>query len=194
MYAYIYNRARSPGHDKVQLFGKDVSFTEVQYEVVLAHSAIKRIIDLSCSKKNVAFPRRADHSRSVHFFLMVLTQINAPQPLVLVCKFDTTTNHKRSEDDLIPVRKSGPYIHTYISPWTEHFLLYACDCARVFLLLCPNCQFIISSATMMDLTPCHQTACHTEITYGAAQTVAKYIKGFLENHVFFNLKKIWVSD
>jgi len=92
----------------VPLFGKDVSFTEVQYEVVLAHSGIKRTIDLSCSKKNGAFPRRgvltADHSRSAHFFLMVLTQINAPQPLALVCEFSTTTNHKRSEDDLIPVR------------------------------------------------------------------------------------------
>jgi len=29
MYAYIYNSGRSPGHDKVQLFGKDVHFTEV---------------------------------------------------------------------------------------------------------------------------------------------------------------------
>jgi len=29
---------------------------------------------------------------------------------------------------------------------------------------------------------------------GAAHTVAKYIKGALENHVFFNLKKIWVFD
>jgi len=29
---------------------------------------------------------------------------------------------------------------------------------------------------------------------GAAPTVAKYIKGALENNIFFNLKKIWVFD
>ena len=129
IYTHIYISAHSTGHDKVQLLGNNVHYMEAKCKVVLAHSGIKRIIDLSCSKKNVAFPcwgaLTADHSRSAHFFLTVLTQINAPQSLVLACEFNATTNHKPFENDLILVCKGS---HTYISPWTRTL-----PCVRTWL-------------------------------------------------------------
>jgi hypothetical protein len=91
---------------------------------------------------------------------VVLTQLNAPQQLELVCEFNTTTNHKPSEDD-VPVRQERPY--TYFGMGRNTFLLYPFECARVFFFLCPDCPSF-ASAIMMDLTQCHQTTCHTEIT------------------------------
>jgi hypothetical protein len=136
-------------------------FTSWKWSVVLAHSGIKRIIDISCSKKNVAFPWRgaltAGHSRSAHFFLMVLTQINAPQSLVLACEFNATKNHKPFEDDLTAVCKGSS---TCISARTGTLPF-----VRIWLRVFPvTCHFIISSATLTDLTNCYQRTFHTEIT------------------------------